>query len=463
MTERPLDPARRASRPTELLTRIADDGATVPAPTSGYLQFVGYPTLVDIATGSDAVIELLHRPGHFVVEGLPLAQVWPAEAAPAVARGLERAHATGAHRTLAQDLAFAIDQLVEIAIRALSPAVNDTFTALTCIDWLGDGLCKISARSGTRRESTATHAGASASISAEAPYGRLVDRAFDKIRQAGRGMPAVMIRQLDSIAKILAYTTSDEQRTVLRNQAEMIWRSTCEAVPEPCDRADVRAQLRRGGGVVGPGDRRRVGPQALEPVVLARLVEEHVHDEIAVVEQHPRRVREALRPRGASRRSARRSAARSRRRSTRTSRVFGRARDHEALDDADDVGDVEDEDVLALLVVGRAGCDPGLGPTSPVPDFTRVSAGSASRGSGHTLPCCGVMATSVSRMRLCGVQLSTVRSPGPAIAPSCGASRGGPRPARPATASSTTPACSRRSRRRRRSLRFRDPSDHGDP
>ncbi len=40
---------------------------------------------------------------------------------------------------------FAIDQLVEIAIRALSPAVNDTFTALTCIDWLGDGLCKLSA------------------------------------------------------------------------------------------------------------------------------------------------------------------------------------------------------------------------------------------------------------------------------------------------------------------------------
>ena len=65
--------------------------------------------------------------------------------------GRRRGAASGAtspapHRTLAQDLAFAIDQLVEIAIRALSPAVNDTFTALTCIDWLGDGLCKISTR-----------------------------------------------------------------------------------------------------------------------------------------------------------------------------------------------------------------------------------------------------------------------------------------------------------------------------
>ena len=69
---------------------------------------------------------------------------------------------TGPHRTLAQDLAFAIDQLVEIAIRALSPAVNDTFTALTCIDWLGDGLCKITL-DGTRAACIETRTGTSES------------------------------------------------------------------------------------------------------------------------------------------------------------------------------------------------------------------------------------------------------------------------------------------------------------
>jgi uncharacterized membrane protein len=223
---------------SELLTALDREGATVPATTSGYLQFVGYPTLVDIAAGADAVIELLHRPGHFVVEGLPLATVWPAMAAPDVARGLERAHATGAHRTLAQDLAFAIDQLVEIAIRALSPAVNDTFTALTCIDWLGDALCKISARWNPQRVHRDDR-GYVRVIAAEVEYRRFVDRAFDKIRQAGRGMPAVMIRQLDTIAKIMNYATP-EQRDVLLAQATMILRSSEEAVPEPDDRADVR-------------------------------------------------------------------------------------------------------------------------------------------------------------------------------------------------------------------------------
>ena len=92
---------------SEVARRLRESGAVVRAARSGYVQFIGYPTLVDIATQADGVIRLVHRPGHFVVEGLPLAEVWPPDAADAVARGLARAHATGAHRTLTQDLAFA--------------------------------------------------------------------------------------------------------------------------------------------------------------------------------------------------------------------------------------------------------------------------------------------------------------------------------------------------------------------
>jgi uncharacterized membrane protein len=224
---------------SEIRFRLEIDGAPIAATTSGYLQFVGYETLVEIAAHADAVIELLHRPGHFVVEGLPLARVWPAEAAPKVARGLERAHVTGAHRTLAQDLAFAIDQLVEIAIRAISPAVNDPFTAVTCIDWLGDALCKVTAKWNPRQVQR-DRRGNVRVIAATPSYRRLVDRAFDKIRQAGRGMPAVMIRQLDALAKIVAHATDTEQRAALFNQAEMIMRSCEESVPEAGDRADVR-------------------------------------------------------------------------------------------------------------------------------------------------------------------------------------------------------------------------------
>jgi uncharacterized membrane protein len=232
---------------SEMLVRLDEDSGVVRAPGSGYLQYVSMSTLIDIASGSHAVIRLLHRPGHFVVEGEPLADVWPAAAAPGVARALGGAHATGPHRTLTQDLSFAVDQLVEIAIRALSAAVNDTFTALACIDWLGDGLCKIADRwrPATVHRDAAGHL---CVITVTIGFDRLVERAHDKIRQASRGMPAVMIRQLDGLAKVMAHTTTEAQRELLVEQAAMILRSSEESVPEKADRADVR---RRYDAVLG--------------------------------------------------------------------------------------------------------------------------------------------------------------------------------------------------------------------
>ena len=198
-------------------------GARVAAKHSGYLQFVGYAQLVDIAEKLDAVIRLAHRPGHFVVEGRPLATVWPAGAAGQVETALDKAHVTGPHRTLTQDPVFAIDQLVEIAIRALSPAVNDTFTALTCIDWLSAGLSEISGRvleEGVYRG----RSGKIRLIEFDPSYGRMVNRAFDKVRQAGRAMPAVIIRMLDALAHVAENTPRAPQRAVLLRQAEMIMR-----------------------------------------------------------------------------------------------------------------------------------------------------------------------------------------------------------------------------------------------
>ena len=171
---------------SELLRRMGEAGGTVPAPSSGYLQFVRHETLIGLAAEKGAVIRLLHRPGHFLVRGHPMATVWPPDARDSVSRALRRAHITGPNRTLAQDLSFAVDQLVEIAIRALSPAVNDTFTALTCIDWLGASLCKATTRWRPISVHRDSH-GYVRLITAHVSYRRLIERAFEKIRQAGRG------------------------------------------------------------------------------------------------------------------------------------------------------------------------------------------------------------------------------------------------------------------------------------
>jgi uncharacterized membrane protein len=156
-----------------------------------------------------------------------------------VSDALGHAHITGPYRTLTQDISFGIDQLVEIAIRALSPAVNDTFTALTCIDWLGDSLCKITDRWHPARVHRDSH-GFIRVITAEPSHERLVQRAFEKIRQASHGMPAVMIRQLEALTKIMAETSSAGQRRVLLDQAAMIQRASERSVPEAADREDIR-------------------------------------------------------------------------------------------------------------------------------------------------------------------------------------------------------------------------------
>jgi uncharacterized membrane protein len=223
---------------SEIEHNMAAASDVVRTAHSGYLQFVHYDTLVRIASRSNAVIRLHYRPGQFLVQGHPLATVWPPDATDAVTRSLERAHLTGPYRTLAQDLSFAVDQLVEIAIRALSAAVNDTFTALTCIDWLGESLCKIAAE-WAPTQIHRDESGQIRLISAAVGYQRIVERAYEKIRQASRGMPAVMIRQLDALEKVMEYTTTAAQRDVLVEQARRVQTGNIESVPEASDRADV--------------------------------------------------------------------------------------------------------------------------------------------------------------------------------------------------------------------------------
>jgi uncharacterized membrane protein len=222
----------------ELVARAEEGGAALLAPVSGYVQFIRHQQLVRLATEADAVINLEHRPGHFVVRDPRFATVWPPEAAPHIRQALGRAHFVGPHRTLSQDVSFGIDQLVEIAIRSLSLAVNDTFTALTCIDWIGDCLRKIAL--GWRPEPVhRDELGYIRLITTQTSYDRLVQRAFEKIRQSALGIPAVMIRQLDALTEVMEQAPLPEQYPVLMEQAEMIRRAAEETVPEPADLADV--------------------------------------------------------------------------------------------------------------------------------------------------------------------------------------------------------------------------------
>jgi uncharacterized membrane protein len=169
---------------------------------------------------------------------MPLCRILPAARAPELVPTLRRAIDVGTHRTLGQDYEFAITQLVEIALRALSSAINDTFTGLTCIDWLGDAIRTIHATpvaDGALEDA----AGRTRLLFPLPRFARLVKAAFDQIRQAGAGNPAVLIRLLQTFTKLATPITDEPSREALRAQVTAVWEAAASAVFVTLDRTDV--------------------------------------------------------------------------------------------------------------------------------------------------------------------------------------------------------------------------------
>jgi uncharacterized membrane protein len=221
----------------DAILRRADAGAVVPCPTSGYLQHVDHGALVAAARDAGALVVFRFRPGQFLLRGEPLASIVPASEARRLEPVIARTVAIGRHRTLTQDNEFAVAQIVEIAIRALSPAVNDTFTGVACVDWLADALLVLAEKPPSEGNWYDTAGELRLWIPA-VRIERIVKLAFDQIRQASATTPAVLIRQLEVIRRV-GPRMPDAARRALAVQADAI-RDTATALVAP-DRRDLEA------------------------------------------------------------------------------------------------------------------------------------------------------------------------------------------------------------------------------
>ena len=211
----------------------------VTATHSGYLQSIDNEGLMKLAIEHDLLLRLEHRPGNFIASGSDLINVWPNERfEEGLSEKINDAFILGAQRLRIQDVEFAIDQLVEIALRALSPSINDPFTAMACVDRLGVALAHLAEQqipSGYRYDDENTLRLIADSVTFEG----LVETSFNQIRQYGRSSVAVTIRLLETIAVIAAHTHTQTEREALRQQAKMIKQGSDEAIPEEHDRQDV--------------------------------------------------------------------------------------------------------------------------------------------------------------------------------------------------------------------------------
>ncbi|TPG15222.1 DUF2254 domain-containing protein [Sphingomonas koreensis] len=125
----------------------ADRRTLICARKTGYIQLIDDQGLMAAARKHDLVLRLQYQPGDFAHAGRTLIEAAPPErCSDAAVEAIRDAFAIGARRSALQDLRFLIDELVEIAARALSPGINDPFTAITCLDWLGAALSDLAGR-----------------------------------------------------------------------------------------------------------------------------------------------------------------------------------------------------------------------------------------------------------------------------------------------------------------------------
>ncbi|HKL27339.1 MAG TPA: DUF2254 domain-containing protein [Desulfuromonadales bacterium] len=217
-----------------------DEAKPVTSDSAGYLQAIDNDGLLALAADRDLVLRIRPRIGHFLVPEDGLVEVFPGEAAgdDDLCRKINQHFITGRQRTQSQDIEFLINELVEIAGRALSPGINDPFTAISCVDHLVLALCDLAQRvfpeSGLKDRDNRIRI-----VMTPPSYQRIVGLAYNQLRQYGRSHAAVTIHLLEGIKRIMPFTRLQEQRDALLYQAGMIDRGTRSGLPEVEDRKEA--------------------------------------------------------------------------------------------------------------------------------------------------------------------------------------------------------------------------------
>ncbi|MGA2737688.1 MAG: DUF2254 domain-containing protein [Bryobacteraceae bacterium] len=196
--------------------------ATIVSDVSGYIRFVDRKRLVELAKTHRVKINVLRRVGHFVPAGVPLLAV--SKDGRLTSEGmaeLRGAFDFGPTRTLQQDVEFGVLQIVDIALKAISPAVNDPSTAINCVDQLS----AIMIRFASREPPEAVLYDPPGTARAFIPwigFDRLLEAAFGQIRLYSKSDVAVSLRLLRALGDIAATTPDPKYRRTLAERGRRV-------------------------------------------------------------------------------------------------------------------------------------------------------------------------------------------------------------------------------------------------
>lgn len=230
------------------------DFLTVAADFSGYVQNADAEQLIATAGKNDLILKMQRRIGQFTLEGLPILEIYSEntdfELNEKIIEELKDAYNIGSYRTVEGDVAFGLRQLVDIALKALSPSINDTTTAITCVDYLTSIMMCVAKRPNC--PSYLFKNNKLRLIIEQQCFEDFFDLTFNQIRQNSAGNVAVILRQLNSVnvlSKInVTLPFEDERRerhALMQTQARLLYELAEQTIKADADLQTVVRYYKR--------------------------------------------------------------------------------------------------------------------------------------------------------------------------------------------------------------------------
>jgi len=218
---------------------------SIKSNTSGYLQYISFEVLLDLITKDNSLLVVHNKQGNYIVSGIEIAELWTHSnyEAEKIAKVLNQ-FVIGKTKTPQQNLEYSIQQLVEMAARALSPGINDPFTAMACIDNLASTMSYLAQ---AKFPSTQKHDEDDILriITKAEDFEGLLDTSFNQIRQYSSGMPAVIIRLMEALTTIQKFTTKETHKKAVIKHARMVLFLGEESINEKNDIDDLKDRARK--------------------------------------------------------------------------------------------------------------------------------------------------------------------------------------------------------------------------
>ena len=216
----------------EVLSGVGKYNITVPSKREGYIEGIDGGSLISLGQELNGVVELMCKPGDYITQDQLLARVWcqdqteteedSEEQIETVNNTVNRVIIIGLRRTPRQDVTYAALELVEIALRALSPGINDPFTAMSCVDRLGGALGRLVERSCPSQIRRDSESVPRLLITTADGFAEVLKYSFGMIREYGSSNTTVSLKILEALTGITSHASRPEDIEVIRQEAEAL-------------------------------------------------------------------------------------------------------------------------------------------------------------------------------------------------------------------------------------------------